>query len=180
MKIDRQHLVAICVDLFRRNGYHRTSMEDVAVACGLRKASLYHHFPSKETLALAALEQEHEWYTENVFRCALRRDLPPVERLRLLLAAFVKQMERVDGGCLHTNLTHELVDADPAFRPHLRRFFDDWAEAFAEVYRYRHGEDAGDMLGFRAVGHLHGAVMLLRLYGDMRPLEETVEELLGW
>ena len=89
MKIDRQHLVAICVDLFRRNGYHRTSMEDVAVACGLRKASLYHHFPSKETLALAALEQEHEWYTENVFRCALRRDLPPVERLRLLLAALL-------------------------------------------------------------------------------------------
>jgi AcrR family transcriptional regulator len=36
--------------LFARRGYAKTSVQDVAVAVGLSKAGLLHHFPSKEAL----------------------------------------------------------------------------------------------------------------------------------
>jgi TetR/AcrR family transcriptional regulator, cholesterol catabolism regulator len=33
-------------------GYHKTSMDAIAAAVGIQKASLYHHFESKEAIVL--------------------------------------------------------------------------------------------------------------------------------
>src|SRR2546429_305152 len=38
------------------HGYHATTMDDIAQACGMTKANLFHHFKSKEDLALAVLD----------------------------------------------------------------------------------------------------------------------------
>ncbi|MEM7709547.1 MAG: TetR/AcrR family transcriptional regulator [Pseudomonadota bacterium] len=45
----------MAADLFMEKGYAGTSMAHVANAAGLRKASLYHHFASKEALFVAAM-----------------------------------------------------------------------------------------------------------------------------
>jgi AcrR family transcriptional regulator len=41
--------------LFAREGYRGTSMREVATAAGIQAGSLYHHFPSKEAIAVATL-----------------------------------------------------------------------------------------------------------------------------
>ncbi|WP_029432585.1 TetR/AcrR family transcriptional regulator [Blastococcus sp. URHD0036] len=41
--------------LFARRGFAKTSVQDVAVAVGLSKAGLLHHFPSKDVLYAAVL-----------------------------------------------------------------------------------------------------------------------------
>ena len=46
----RQRIVATARDLFVERGYASVSMQQIADAAGLRKASLYHHFKSKEAL----------------------------------------------------------------------------------------------------------------------------------
>jgi AcrR family transcriptional regulator len=38
------------IRLFLEKGYAATSMSQLAQACGIQKATLYHHFPSKEAL----------------------------------------------------------------------------------------------------------------------------------
>jgi AcrR family transcriptional regulator len=43
--------------LFARQGFAKTSVQDVAGAVGLSKAGLLHHFPSKDALHRAVLEQ---------------------------------------------------------------------------------------------------------------------------
>jgi AcrR family transcriptional regulator len=43
----RRELVAGARDLFLRDGYAATSPNDIAVACGMTKGALYHHFRSK-------------------------------------------------------------------------------------------------------------------------------------
>ncbi len=43
--------------LFARRGFAKTSVQDVAVAVGLSKAGLLHHFPSKDALYEAVLAQ---------------------------------------------------------------------------------------------------------------------------
>jgi len=40
--IDQHRLVDSAVKLFREKGYHSTTMEDIANACHIQKASLYH------------------------------------------------------------------------------------------------------------------------------------------
>jgi TetR/AcrR family transcriptional regulator, transcriptional repressor for nem operon len=44
-------------DAVRARGYHGFSYADLAVAVGIRKASIHHHFPTKADLALALIER---------------------------------------------------------------------------------------------------------------------------
>ncbi|WP_299844416.1 TetR/AcrR family transcriptional regulator [uncultured Jannaschia sp.] len=50
-------VVAVATDHFLTHGYAATSMSAIAAASGLGKASLYHHFASKEHLFIAAITQ---------------------------------------------------------------------------------------------------------------------------
>src|SRR6516162_1033163 len=43
--------------VFRRHGFRRSSIEQVAEAAGLTRQALYHHFSSKEALFRALLER---------------------------------------------------------------------------------------------------------------------------
>ncbi|MGF6311587.1 AcrR family transcriptional regulator [Bradyrhizobium sp. i1.8.4] len=46
--------------VFRRHGFRRSSIEQVAEAAGLTRQALYHHFESKEALFRAVIERMHE------------------------------------------------------------------------------------------------------------------------
>jgi AcrR family transcriptional regulator len=49
----RQPLLDAAARLFRRHGFHATSMRDLARAVGMLPGSLYYHFDSKEALLVA-------------------------------------------------------------------------------------------------------------------------------
>ncbi len=53
----RDEIVAAATQLFAEKGYEGASMSDLAERVGLRKASLFHHFTSKEELREAVLER---------------------------------------------------------------------------------------------------------------------------
>jgi AcrR family transcriptional regulator len=53
----REQLLDVSVRIFARQGYHNTSMNDVAEAAGVTKPVLYQHFESKRDLYLALLEE---------------------------------------------------------------------------------------------------------------------------
>ena len=42
--------------LFAQHGYSGVSVRDIASACGIKAASLYHHFPDKDALYIATME----------------------------------------------------------------------------------------------------------------------------
>ena len=53
----REQLLAVALEVFARQGFHGTSMNDVADAAGVTKPVLYQHFRSKRELYLALLEE---------------------------------------------------------------------------------------------------------------------------
>jgi AcrR family transcriptional regulator len=53
----REEILDEATKLFAVRGYEGTSMADLAECVGLRKASLFHHFTSKEVLYAAVLER---------------------------------------------------------------------------------------------------------------------------
>jgi AcrR family transcriptional regulator len=54
---DAASLLAVAVRTFNDRGYDGTSMSDLAVAAGISKSSIYHHFTSKEQLLNLAVSR---------------------------------------------------------------------------------------------------------------------------
>lgn len=54
--VSRETILEEATAVFAENGYTGASMNEMAKRVGLRKASLFHHFPNKETLYEAVLE----------------------------------------------------------------------------------------------------------------------------
>ncbi|NMG21085.1 TetR/AcrR family transcriptional regulator [Brasilonema bromeliae] len=56
----RSRILAQAEQLFRTRGYNAVTMRDIAGEVGIRQASLYYHFPSKEQLFVAVTERMFE------------------------------------------------------------------------------------------------------------------------
>ncbi|HEU4735190.1 MAG TPA: helix-turn-helix domain-containing protein, partial [Kofleriaceae bacterium] len=52
--------------LIFESGYDATSMQDIAEACGLTKAGLYHHIKTKEALLLAIMHYGMDMFEDMV------------------------------------------------------------------------------------------------------------------
>jgi TetR/AcrR family transcriptional regulator len=90
----RQTILDRSATLFARNGYDRTSMAEVASACGVSKALLYHYYASKETLLFDIL---HDHLQELLNAAgAVDRTLAPRARLRALVGALLKAYRDAD------------------------------------------------------------------------------------
>jgi AcrR family transcriptional regulator len=53
----REQILDVAVQVFARQGFHGTSMNDVAEVAGVTKPVLYQHFDSKQHLYLALMEE---------------------------------------------------------------------------------------------------------------------------
>lgn len=46
----KENIKEVAVDLFYKKGYFATSMSQIAQRCGIRKATIYHHYTNKEDI----------------------------------------------------------------------------------------------------------------------------------
>jgi TetR/AcrR family transcriptional repressor of nem operon len=60
----RTKLLEAARDVIRSQGYSATTVDDICAAAGVTKGSFFHHFPSKEQLGIAAIEQFNEAASE--------------------------------------------------------------------------------------------------------------------
>ncbi len=71
--------------LIFRSGYEATSMQEIAEACGLTKAGLYHHIKTKEALLLAIMHYGMDLFDDMVI-AKVSDIVDPVARLRECMA----------------------------------------------------------------------------------------------
>ena len=55
----RQRILDAAYGLFRRKGYSRVSMDEIAAATTVTKRTLYYHYKSKDSLLASVLEAQH-------------------------------------------------------------------------------------------------------------------------
>lgn len=123
IKTELQHeskskLLEAALRVIRAKGYSATRVEDVCEEAGLTKGSFFHHFKSKEDLALGAAEY---WgvMTSAIFAAAEYRSLPdPLDRL-LAYVDFRRELlrgELPEFTCLIGTMVQEVYDTHPTIR----------------------------------------------------------------
>ena len=80
--------------LFAQNGYDRTSMAELAAACGISKALLYHYYAGKETLLFDILRLHLQDVLDAV--AAVGDGAEPRARLRGLVLALLASYRDAD------------------------------------------------------------------------------------
>lgn len=86
--IKRRAILDQSAGLFAKNGYDRTSMAEVAAACGVSKALLYHYYVGKETLLFDILHEHLQGLLDAVN--AVDTSPEPRTRLRGLVVALLE------------------------------------------------------------------------------------------
>jgi TetR/AcrR family transcriptional repressor of nem operon len=178
-KTDRDAIIDAALSLLRINGYHNTSMADISAACGLLKGSIYHYFPGKKELALAALDRVIADSREKLFRPALDEAVPAKIRLDSLAARVERYFIGREGGCVMGNLALEVGDAIPEFLERIRTYFDDWKAALAALLAERYGGARAGELAEDTVARVQGAIMLMSVNRDERVLKRASRETVG-
>jgi AcrR family transcriptional regulator len=109
----RQRILDSAYALFSRRGIHDVGIEEVIDRAGVAKATLYHHFRSKDELVLAFLQQREQlWTKEWVEAEARQRGRTPEEQLLAIFDLFHEWFQRDDfEGCSFVNVLLEFGGA---------------------------------------------------------------------
>jgi TetR/AcrR family transcriptional repressor of nem operon len=114
----RTKILDAALYVIRAKGYSAARVEDVCEAAGLTKGSFFHHFASKEDLALAAAEH-FSAFADGIFSAAPYQVLSdPLDRL-LGYVDFRKailQGELPEYTCLLGTMVQETYETHPAIR----------------------------------------------------------------
>ncbi|MEE9131926.1 MAG: TetR/AcrR family transcriptional regulator [Gemmatimonadota bacterium] len=87
----REEILHAALQAFRENGYHTTTLEDIAERLGIGKTALYHYFPDKESILYECHREslaEIERMVEEALACCDRAS----ERLAYLIREHVRIM----------------------------------------------------------------------------------------
>lgn len=104
----RARILATALDLFRRRGFDKTTMRDVARAAGVSLGAAYHYFRSKEELAIAFYRELQQHHAQDA-----RKALLGARNLRERLDAVFCSALDVRGGDrpVFAALTRTVIDA---------------------------------------------------------------------
>lgn len=159
--------------LIHLRGFHSTSMEQIAAACGMTKANLFHHYGSKEELGLAVLDAKMADYrARRVEPLCAQGD--PVESVYALFADAARFYDGngCKAGCFIGNIALEMSDINEAFRERTSAFFAQWSQSMASCLK--RAQDAGlftaslqpESAADAIVALYEGAIMLARTRRD--------------
>lgn len=174
--ISDEDFYAKALDLFRAYGFDGVSLQMLAEATGLEKASLYYRFPGgKDQIALAIAAGVLTWLENNVIAplaatTAPRRRVAQVaDNLRDFYAGGSKS-------CITDVLS--LPGGSDALRDGLCSAMQRWIKAFADVARESGlGPAAAKARAEEAILRIEGSLVLARVLGDTSSFERTMKQL---
>jgi AcrR family transcriptional regulator len=180
----RERILEAAYDLFYRQGYKATGINQVIETSGVAKATFYHHFPSKEKLGVAYVRERN------------RRELGELRELieqwddprECFLAPMAVRVQWIQDtgyqGCPFQNIVTEFLDPQHPVHQEVARNRDEFrgiyrnlaASLKASSPRYRNLDP--ESLSQTYLILVEGSVMLAVIQHTSQPIKDALQTLL--
>ena len=112
----RERVLDTAYAMFAARGVRDVGVDEVIAGAGVAKATLYRHFPSKDDLVVAFLEEREQRWTMDWIQVETRRRSPePDQQLLAIFDLFDEWFHREDfEGCAFINVMLEMGPQHPA------------------------------------------------------------------
>lgn len=128
-------LLNAAATLFKEKGYERTTVRDLGKAVGIQSGSLFHHYPNKEAILKAVMEENIILNTE-LMKAALAIHQRPEDRVLALIQCELQSVLG-DTGAAMTVLVYEWRSLNKESQEHilkLRGIYEDlWLNTLGEA-----------------------------------------------
>lgn len=133
----RQRLLEAAFEEMYAQGFRKASLDNIIAKTGVTKGALYYHFPSKQALGYAVLDELILPHSIEQWRALVDESRHPIDVMIECLEQEKTEhaTERLEFGCPVNNLVQEMAGQDEGFRERLVRIHMNWIEALEKALR---------------------------------------------
>lgn len=133
----RAVILQVAFEEIFRKGFQGVSVNDIVERTDLTKGAFFHHFPTKQALGYALVD-------ETIRELTLSRWVRPLSAYRNPLQGMQRQLKRIIDqttpeqlafGCPLNNLIQEMSAVDPVFHAKLQAVLKEWIDCIEERLR---------------------------------------------
>ncbi len=166
-------ILMAATELFARQGYHKTTITDIAQAVNLTSGAVFHHFPCKEALLEAVVDwlaRGIEIYSDHLNRAEKGSLAVAQGVVDIMCEHFRRQPEATI--CLAA-LATEFAGSKHPMEKRLKEVYHDFIEAFSRILQ-NHPKITDSHTAATA---LIGAVQGIAVQGLLQAPERSIDEL---
>jgi TetR/AcrR family transcriptional repressor of nem operon len=130
----RERIIRAGMDLFRKRGFHNTSLAQILERAAITKGGFYFYFRSKDELGFAVLDFVKNFWNENVIAAVAHE---PDARSRIhRMVEIMTQMNRGEifhGSALLAVLMAEMMETNSEFSEEIKKIQSDWQKSMVDI-----------------------------------------------
>jgi TetR/AcrR family transcriptional repressor of nem operon len=165
-------------ELIQKRGYNGFSYADISEAVGIRKASIHHHFASKDDLAVAVVRRYREQFNGYLSGIAVEG-----KNLKDKISKYAKLYEAVLQGnklCLCGMLASDIESLPETLKHEIQYFFADNVEWLSKVITLHAPSLSHKRLrdfSWQVICSLQGSVIMAKMSGKSEIITSITKEL---
>ena len=165
------------MSVFRSKGYDGASLNELAEATGLKKASLYHRFPGgKKEMTAAVLDFMESWINDKVYKVLSNNQVAPSQRLQEALKNINSVYNEGREVCLYRSLSMDTGMA--LFGEKIEKGINQWLNSF-NVLGQAVGQD-GKMamqMAKQCFIEVQGSLVLSKAMDSTEPFQNAIQQI---
>ena len=129
----RKKIMRVASEEIYRVGFQSASVGEILRKLSISKGCFYHHFPTKQELGYAVLEENFFEFQSEIWLPVFNAPNPLRAVIKLLNnASNIVDKERVKLGCPINNLAQEMSPIDEGFRTRVEKIYQMWRTRLTE------------------------------------------------
>ncbi|MGY6650510.1 TetR/AcrR family transcriptional regulator [Wenyingzhuangia sp. IMCC45574] len=176
-KVNDAELLGRLMSVIRSKGYDGASLNELADASGLKKASLYHRFPGgKKDIVLAVLGYVDEWFVKRIYEVAYAENLSKEEKLDTVVENINRLYKCGLESCIVGALT--LGGGLAHFTGELKIGIEGWISSFSKIGTdFGFSKEVSHQKAIQVLVKIQGSLIVSKAYGNTHPFGDALNEI---